>query len=148
MARLTEEEKEQRARENPLTGTATRIYNKNFDIFRSNVCHLLHNRGDIEFINIIMSEGLVTQFLAHGDIAWGLYMLAMLDYVSRENDIPICKEYEPFRSIQLEELYIPFGIYLSKKLLGDSKIFDEAYKIAIPEFLRHNIMEGDVRNVC
>jgi len=77
-----------------------------------------------------------------------LYLLAMLDYVSLENGIDWCTKYEPLRHIKLEDLAIPKGIRISLEVFHNQEIFDKAYKKAIPEFLRHNIMEGDVRNVC
>ena len=32
-------------------------------------------------------------------------------------------------------------------MFNDDTVFQEEYKNAIPEFLKYNIMEGDIRNV-
>lgn len=131
-----------------LTGTAKSIYCDHFDAYRSNVCHLLHNLGDLEFIRVIITEDTINQLIKEKHAAWALYLLAMLDYVSKENDIPLCTRYDYLREEKLEKLYIPGSIRIPLELFHHQELLEEAYKNAIPEFLKHNFLEGDVRNVC
>ncbi|MBQ6381053.1 MAG: helix-turn-helix domain-containing protein, partial [Clostridia bacterium] len=59
------------------------------DLFKSNVCHRLKELGDINFlIDTIESEDIITYYQR----SWYpecLYLLAMVDYISRENDVPL-----------------------------------------------------------
>lgn len=41
----------------------------------------------------------------------------------------------------------PAGVLLTARVLGDESIKEQALKEAIPEILRFNIVESDIRNV-
>ena len=118
-----------------------------FDLFKSNVCHRLKELGDIEFlIETIESDDIRTYYRRE----WYpecMYLLAMADYLSRENNVPACSEYDDLRAMKLPELLYPSGILLEAELLPDDNIKERAMKNAIPEFLRFNIVESEVRNV-
>lgn len=131
-----------------LTNTAKTLYHSNFEAYKSNVCHLLKDLGDIEFIRRVLLDDAVNQLVKNKHGAWALYLLAMLDYISKENDIPLCTRYDYLRNEKLEHLAIPTGIRIGMNIFHNNKLFEEAYKNAIPEFLKYNILEGDVRNVC
>lgn len=131
-----------------LSRTAQSLYAADFEIYKSNICHMLHNRTDLDFIRIILEDNTIKQFAENGLIGYALYLLAMLDYISKENDIPLCTSYENLRKLKLPELVIPASIRLGMRMFDDDTVFQEAYKNAIPEFLKYNFMEGDVRNVC
>lgn len=132
---------------NELSKEAKILYCEDFEAYKSNVCHRLHNLGDIEFIRTILTDDTITQFARHGYGAWALYLLAMLDHISKENDVPLCTKYEYLRSQKLPELIIPTGIKIDIEIFHNNSLFERAYKNAIPEFLKYNIMEGDIRNV-
>lgn len=131
-----------------LTETTKILYPRDFECYRSNVCHFLKDSGDVGFPIRILEEDSVTQLAEAGSGAWALYLLAMFDYVSRENGIEPCTKYGWLRGERLPEMYMPNGVLLGMRLFGDRDVFDEAYRNAIPEFLRHNVMEGDVRDAC
>lgn len=131
-----------------LTGIAKTIYCDHFDAYRSNVCHLLHNLGDKEFIRTILKEDVINTLIEKRHSAWALYLLAMLDYVCRENNVPLSEKYTKLRNAKLDTLYMPKSIRIGVELFNNIEILEQAYKIAIPEFLEHNFLEGDVRNVC
>ena len=76
-----------------------------------------------------------------------LYLLAMLDYLSRVNDVPICTRYNDIRAQRLSKLLFPVGVLLSSDVLKSDEPIQRAKKEAIPEFLRFNIIESGVRNV-
>lgn len=132
----------------PLSNVAKSIYTQDFENYKSNVCHLLHNLGDIDFIQTILEDNTIGQLARNKLTGYALYLVAMLDYVSKENDIPICTNYNWLRKLKLPELAIPVSIRLGMKMFGNDDILKEAYENAIPEFLKYNILEGDVRNVC
>ena len=118
-----------------------------FDLFKSNVCHKLKELGDIDFlIQTIESDNITTYYKR----AWypeSLYLLAMLDYISRENDIPLCDEYDDLRRCKLEKPVYPAGLRAVSAASKDKAVLHKAAMTAIPEFKRFNIIENEVRNV-
>lgn len=118
-----------------------------FDLFRSNVCHRLKERGDIGFlIDTIESDEIAVYYKR----AWypeSLYLLAMVDYISRINDVPLCSAYSEFRKAKLRSVIYPSSIVAAAAVSGDSKIKERAMEASIPEFIRFNIVESEVRNV-
>ena len=99
-------------------------YRCSFETFKSNTCHHVKDMGDIDFL------------------------LAMIDYLSRINDVPLCTNYNDIRSQKLEKLYFSAGIEVAYAATGDERIKERALANAIPEFMRFNIVESEVRNVC
>ena len=90
------------------------------------------------------------ELLAYYDRKWypeSLYLLAMLDYISRENDIPLCDEYDDLRRCKLEKPVYPAGLRAVSAASKDKAVLHKAAMTAIPEFKRFNIIENEVRNV-
>lgn len=50
-----------------------------------------------------------------------LYLLAMVDYLSRENGIPLCTKYDDIRSRKLKTPVYPVGILLASEVLNQMK---------------------------
>lgn len=119
-----------------------------FEIFKSNVCHHLKDVGDMQFIVDVLENQLIDKLYQKKWCVEGLYMLAMLDYISRINDIPICTKYENMRSAKLDKIIYPIGIYTVYVLTKNSEILKESYDNSIPEFKRFNIVENEVRNIA
>ena len=118
-----------------------------FELFKSNVCHKLKALGDINFlIDTIESKDIIDYY----NRSWYpecLYLLAMVDYISRENDVPLCEEYNQYRKLKLNDTIYPSSILSATAASNNNEIIERALKNAIPEFLQFNIVEGDVRNV-
>ena len=118
-----------------------------FENFKSTVCHRVKELGDIDFIaDTLESQDIRTYY----DRKWypeSLYLLAMLDYISRENDIPLCDEYDDLRRCKLEKPIYPAGIRALSAAAKNESAMDRAAVTAIPEFKRFNIIENEVRNV-
>ena len=118
-----------------------------FELFKSNVGHRLKELGDRDFILELLKKDDISKFYEKKWYPESLYLLAMLDYLSRMNDLPLCTNYEEFRGHKLEEILYPSSV-LVMDLVGDShQARDDAVAESIPEFLRHNIVEAEVRNV-
>jgi len=47
-----------------------------------------------------------------------LYMLAMTDYLSRENELPLCTNYNDIRSMRLSEVIYPSGVHVMCMVIG------------------------------
>ena len=118
-----------------------------FEIFKSNVTHSLKELGDIDFLIKTIESDEITVYYQRGWYPECLYLLAMVDYISRINDIPLCSAYEKYRSMKLKKKLYPMGIIAVCAVSDDEDLKVQAELNAIPEFLRFNIMESDVRNV-
>ena len=118
-----------------------------FELFKSNVCHKLKELGDIDFlIDTIESDDITTYY----NRAWypeSLYLLAMVDYISRINDVPLCDSYDEFRKAKLRNTVFPSSVIAAVAVSKDDRIMDRALAESIPEFTRFNIVESEVRNV-
>ena len=75
------------------------------------------------------------------------YLLAMVDYISRENNVPICNDYDDLRQQKMQKMIYPVSILITARILNDDNVKEDAVKHAIPEFLKYNIVESEVRNV-
>lgn len=118
-----------------------------FELYKSSVCHRLKELGDIDFIAETLQHDNISKLYHRKMYPESLYLLAMLDYVSRVNNIPLCTKYKELRNVKLEETLYPAGILAMAVISGQSKIKEDALSQSIPEFLRHNIIESEVRNV-
>ena len=123
------------------------LQRSSFENFKSTVCHRVKDMGDINFIlDTLESQEIRTYY----DRQWypeSLYLLAMLDYISRENDIPLCNDYDDLRRYRLEKPVYPASIRALSAASKSKEILHNAAATAIPEFKRFNIIENEVRNV-
>lgn len=119
-----------------------------FEVFKSNVCHMVKNSGEIQFMIELLKSDLITEYFRKQWYPESLYLLGMLDYLSRKNDIPICTNYNKIRCCKLETVLYPQGILLLSKVLNQPELLIESYENAIPEFKRFNIVENEVENVA
>lgn len=118
-----------------------------FELFKSNVCHWLKEEGDIDFLIQVLESDLIRKYYNREWYLESFYLLGMLDYISRINDVPMCSEYDDLRQQRMQEIVYPVGVLLTARVLGDESIKEQALKEAIPEILRFNIVESDIRNV-
>ena len=118
-----------------------------FEVFKSNVCHRLKELDDIPFIIELLEKDEIRRNYRKGWYRECLYLLAMLDYVSRENHVPLCTQYDDLRKLKLQKTLFPAGVLAMSTITKNPQIKAQAIKEAIPEFMRFNIVESEVRNV-
>ena len=118
-----------------------------FEIFKSNTCHHVKDMGDLDFIVVVLESDEVRKLYNKHWYPEALYLLAMLDYLSRINEIPLCSKYNDLRMRKLEKPIYPVGVLLNSEVLKSDEPLRIAEKEAIPEFRRFNIIESEVRNV-
>lgn len=123
-------------------------YRKDFEIFKSNICHLVKDKGDIAFIVDTLKRNEIRNYWKRKWYPESFYLLAMVDYLSRENNLPLCKDYEDIRVHALPEPLYPRDIMLTAQLDASLDVKEQSLREAIPEFMRFNIVESEVRNVC
>ncbi|MCD7840466.1 MAG: hypothetical protein LUG46_07590, partial [Erysipelotrichaceae bacterium] len=118
-----------------------------FELFKSNVCHKLKCLGDINFIISILENNEINEYYQKKWYPECLYLLAMVDYLSRIHDIPLCNEFDHIRQQKLDKPLYPKGIIIKAKLYDDDSIMVKAFNESILEFRNFNIVESDIRNV-
>ena len=118
-----------------------------FENFKSTVCHRVKEMGDVEFMmDLLDSDAIRTYYDRH----WypeSLYLLAMLDYLSRLHGLPQCSDYDDLRRCKLEKPVYPASVLAVSVAAGNDQALQQAEREAIPEFMRFNIVESEVWNV-
>jgi len=123
-------------------------YRPEFETFKSNICHYVKDMGDIDFLIEVIKSDRIFDYLEKKWYREGLYLLAMVDYLCRENGFPLCEYYEDLRHLKLSKVVYPAGILVLCAALNSDEPKKESLAEAIPEFLRHNIVEAEIRNVA
>jgi len=119
-----------------------------FELYKSSICHNVKNLGDLSFMLKVLQENEIRVLYSQNRMPECLYLLAMLDYLCRINDVPLCTEYNDLRSFRLSETLFPTDVLLICLWKHNDEAKKQSLQEAIPEFLRHNIVEADIRNVC
>ena len=119
-----------------------------FDVFKSNVCHRLKELTDINFIIEVLESDNIRKYYEKQWYPECFYLLAMVDYISRINDIPICSKYNDLRSKKLKNIIYPNSIIAIYALNKNENIKKIAYQNSIEEFRKYNIVESDIRDVA
>jgi len=122
-------------------------YRQSFETFKSNICHMVKDMGDMDFIIDTLENDKIRKLYQKRWYPESLYLLAMVDYLSRENDMPLCSDYNDIRASRLKETLYPAGILTMCAALKSDLPKAESRNEAIPEFMRFNIVESEVRNV-
>lgn len=118
-----------------------------FENFKSNVCHYVKDKGDIDFIIETLTKDEIRSLYERKWYAESFYLLAMIDLLSKENNVPLCGNYDDIRSQSLKEPLYPAGVLLLDEAAKTETHRNEALEKAIPEFLNYNIVESEIRNV-
>jgi hypothetical protein len=122
-------------------------YRPAFETFKSNICHSVKDMGDVDFLIDTLETGKIRDLYEREWYAESLYLLAMADYLSRENGFPLCAEYNDLRRAKLQRTIFPAGVLAMCAAFKSDEPKAESLREAIPEFMRHNIVEAEVRNV-
>ena len=118
-----------------------------FETFKSGVCHELKWKGDIDYILYLLESGIIREYFKKKWYPESLYLLAMLDYLSRINEVPLCTDYDDLRTFRFKNTIYPTDAILMQELFQDDRYLEKARTDAIPEFLNFNIVECDIRDV-
>ena len=118
-----------------------------FENFKSETCQKLKRMGDIPFIMELLQSQQIREYYDDQWYPEALYLLSLLDYLCRENEIPVCTDYDDLRKAKLSAVLFPAGVIALAKATGKDQYFDDAINNAIPEFLAHNIVESEIHDV-
>ena len=118
-----------------------------FRYFRNNLLHDLKRNKPKAFVKRVYASKEIDYYFKNKGVDRALYLLALVDYLSRINKIrPNCNRYNDLRKIKLEKPLFVGGNSVSFATIDDAE--KKLGLIIIPEFKRHNIIEGDVFNVA
>ncbi|MCC8103370.1 MAG: helix-turn-helix domain-containing protein [Clostridiales bacterium] len=118
-----------------------------FGLFKSNVCHEVKRKGEISYMIELLESNRIRTYFDRGWNLEALYLLGMLDYLCRKNEIAECTDYDDLREYRFRDPVYPSGILIRAAAAQDDSIKTDSLKAAIPEFLRFNIVENEVENV-
>ena len=123
-------------------------YRSSFETFKSNICHYVKDMGDMEFIIHVLETDQIRELYKKKWYLESLYLLGMIDYLSKENGLPVCTNYNVIRKQKLAQPVYPSSVLVQAAVMQNEDIKEEARKKAIPEFMRFNIVESEVRNLA
>jgi len=119
-----------------------------FELFKSNICHAVKRMGDIDFLIHILQSTQIQDYFEKKMYFESFYLLAMVDYLSRINNVPIAVEYDYIRKYKLDRIIYPSSILAQSFVFKSDKPKKKSIKECIPEFFKYNIIENEIRNVC
>jgi len=122
-------------------------YRQSFENYKSHICQTLKEMGDLDFIIETLESDEIRNLYKKHWYRESLYLLAMIDYLSRENGLPLCTEYGDIRGTRLREPVYSASVIALCAASQSEQYKKESYDNAIPEFRRVGIIEGEVRNV-
>ena len=118
-----------------------------FEAFRSSICHMVKSMGELPFVLETLKSNLIREKWNEDKYEECFYLLAMVDYLSRKNNIPLVNDYDDIRMNKLLEPLFPRDINLIDTLFPEKHIKDEASRKSIPEFSKFNIIETEISDV-
>ena len=130
-----------------ILDSAKTEYRSSFETFKSNTCHHVKDMGDVDYMICLLESDEIRKLYDRKWYPEALYLLAMLDYLSRENNIPLCTKYSDIRNQKLAKTIYPVGVLMTSEVMKSDEPMRKAEREAIPEFRRFNIIENEVRNV-
>ena len=118
-----------------------------FRYFRNNILHDLKREGPQAFIKRIFASKEIDYYYKNKGIDRALYLLALVDYLARIKCIGLVKQrYNDLRKMRLDKPLFVGGDTISFSTIHSAE--KQLNISVIPEFRRHNIIEGDVFNVA
>lgn len=117
---------------------------QDFEVFKSEIAHAIKSSSQIDFLIETLQSNVIEKYWNDNRKVQALYLLSMVDYLSRINKIPVCTKYKDLRSACIKPMIVPLSVRLQSIAMEGEKM---DYSDCIPEFLAHGIVEGDIFNV-
>ena len=119
-----------------------------FENFKSDECHVLKEMGDIRYLKNLFESNEIDYYFKSNQFLKCYYLLGMADYLCRKNNLPFSNNYNHIRQYKFDKLIFPRDVILSCILFNNDDSKKEILKMAIPEFLKYNIVENGVYDAC
>ena len=121
-------------------------FDKEFDLFKSNVAHELHSIKCKEFLRKYLTNNVIEELFVNHRKKEALYLVALIDYLCQMHNLPLPTKYNDIRNYKLNTYYVSESLY---RLMETKQIlFSTLYKESIPTFREHNIIEAEIENVA
>ena len=117
-----------------------------FEIFKSTIKHRIKEEGELSFLQSTYKNDDIRYYWNQNDDLKALYLLAMVDYLSRIHNLPLVKNYDDLRNYKMENPVLPFDVALLDSLNNNNDASKKAIDNSIAEFMNYNIVEGDIYN--
>ncbi|MEE0862861.1 MAG: hypothetical protein U0L79_07755 [Lachnospiraceae bacterium] len=118
-----------------------------FSWFKSQICHYLKFEGDIPFVLDIVKKDYITALWENKWYPESLYLLAIIDILSKKYKVPLCNKYNFQRTQKLATPLYPSDIICKCLVMNDESYKNEILKVCNKEFLKYNIIEGDIYDI-
>ena len=118
-----------------------------FEVYKSEICHQLKTAGDLDFVAEVLTNKSIFHLFQKQWYPEAFYLLAMVDYLSRLNGLPLCSDYHDLRCKKLASPIYPAGVLIEDALSRTDHAKKEAIAHSIPEFSHFNIIEVEVRDI-
>jgi transcriptional regulator with XRE-family HTH domain len=122
-------------------------HRSDFEIFKSNLRHQLHDSDDRTFMERVQKEDLIRTCFEREWIEEALYSLALFDYLCRVNNLPYEAKYDEYRAMKLDEIVYPADVIMMSMIEKNDHYKKQSFENSLPEFKRFNIVENEIRNV-
>ena len=100
--------------------------------------------GDIPCVIKTLKSDEIRQYYDKKQYPQAFYLLAMVDYLSREHRLPLYNAYNDMRKQKLADPIYPQNILTLAKVKEDDSILSDSLEKAIPEFRRFDIAENEI----
>ena len=120
---------------------------QDFELFKSEIAHQIKDKSQVTFLIETIESNTIENYWKFEQRIQALYLLSMVDYLSRLNGVPQCSKYDEIRSARIEPMIYPLSVKMEDALAA-SEDRENAETSAqdqmkyIPEFLEHGIAEG------
>lgn len=118
-----------------------------FETFKNQVRHEVKDLGDVRFIEKVNTDDSILKYWYLEWFCEAFYLLAMIDYLCRMNNMQIVSKYDNIRQYSLPETVFPVDIKLAAEMSKDLDLRTKAVNESLPEFIRFNIVEKEIRDV-
>ena len=81
-----------------------------FEAFKSTISHQIKSLGELPFILDVLKSNTIRQLWKEDKYKECFYLLAMVDYLSKKNNIPLVTDYDDIRQNKLLDPLYPRDI--------------------------------------
>ena len=114
-----------------------------FELFKSEECHKMKTYGSKKYLIRLLQSNEITDNWEIGRKEQSLYLLSMADYLSRIYGVARCNKFSHLRDKKMDPIIYPLSMMIRRDVSG----YEPDLSHAIPEFLEHGIVEGEIFNV-
>ena len=117
-------------------------FDKEFDLFKSNVAHELHSIKYKEFLRRYLTNNDIEDFFNNKKQKEAIYLVALIDHLCLIHNLPVPTKYNKIRNFKLNSFCVSESLY--RLMQTKQVLFSNIFKESIPSFRNHNIIEVEI----